>query len=51
MEIYLNLDGIECVSWTDEQGTHSMFKWAYDEMQLEHSTEIVPADEPAAKSK
>ena len=43
METYLNTNGIECVIWTDEQGTHSMLKTAYDEMlsaQVEHLTEI-----------
>lgn len=41
METYLNLDGIECVKWTDEQGVHSMFKDAYDAMQAEQFTPIV----------
>jgi hypothetical protein len=45
METYLNLDGIECVSWTDEQGTHSMTKEAYDKQQAEQSTPIAPAGE------
>jgi hypothetical protein len=33
MEIYTNIDGVECVTWTDEQGTHSMLKSAFDEQQ------------------
>lgn len=45
METYLNLDGVECVTWTDEQGTYSMTKEAYDLSQVEHLTEIVPANE------
>ena len=32
VEIYENTNGEEMVVWTDEHGTHSMFKWAYDEM-------------------
>jgi hypothetical protein len=40
METYLNTEGVECVTWTDEQGSHSMLKSAYDEMQVEHLTEI-----------
>ena len=40
METYLNTNGDECVIWTDEQGMHSMMKYAYDEMlaQAEQST-------------
>jgi hypothetical protein len=30
---YTTLDGLECVIWTDEQGTHSMLKSVYDEQQ------------------
>lgn len=34
MEIYLNTDGIECVIWTDENGSmQSMTKAAYDELK------------------
>jgi hypothetical protein len=33
METYTTIDGVECVSWTDEHGTHSMTKIAYDEQQ------------------
>ena len=33
METYTNSHGIECVIWTDENGSmHSMYKSAYDEM-------------------
>ena len=33
METYVDLGGIECVVWTDEDGTmYSMTKTAYDEM-------------------
>jgi hypothetical protein len=35
IETYLTVDGVECVSWTDEHGTHSMTKAAYDEQQAE----------------
>ena len=35
MEIYQNLNGEDCVTWTDEQGTHSMLKSAYDAKQTE----------------
>ncbi len=41
METYLNLNGDECITWTDEQGTHSMTKEAYDKQQAEQSTPIV----------
>ena len=30
IETYTTIDGVECVTWTDEQGTHSMLKSAYD---------------------
>ena len=39
VETYLTIDGIECVTWTDEQGTHSMLKTAYDEMVASQPTE------------
>jgi hypothetical protein len=46
METYLNLDGIECVVWTDENGSmHSMTKEAYDKQQAEQSTPIDTEDE------
>lgn len=32
IENYKTVDGVDCVIWTDEQGTHSMTKAAYDEM-------------------
>lgn len=33
METYTNTNGVECVTWTDENGAmHSMYKIAYDEM-------------------
>jgi hypothetical protein len=43
VENYKTIDGIDCVTWTDEQGTHSMLKTAYDEMlkQAEQSTPSV----------
>ena len=31
-ETYETVDGVVCISWTDENGTHSMTKIAYDEM-------------------
>ena len=43
MEIYLNTDGVQCVIWTDQNGSmNSMTKEAYDLSQVEHLTEIVP---------
>ena len=46
METYLNLNGDECVILTNEDGTTwSGLKSAYDEMQVEHLTKIVPSDE------
>ena len=44
IETYTTLDGVECVTWTDEQGTHSMTKKAYDLSQVEHLTEIIPSE-------
>ena len=46
IETYLTVDGVECVTWTDEQGTHSMTKEAYDLSQVEHLTEKVPNEVP-----
>ena len=41
MEIYTNINGDECVIVTNEDGTiWSGLKSAYDEMQVEHLTEI-----------
>jgi hypothetical protein len=31
--IYQNLNGEDCVAWTDDQGDHSMLKSVYDEQQ------------------
>ena len=45
IETYTTVDGVECVTWTDEQGTHSMTKEAYDLSQVENLTEIVPESE------
>jgi len=51
METYLNLNGQECVIITNEDNTTwSGLKSAWDEMQVEHLTEIA-TDEPATKSK
>ena len=42
METYLNLDGVECVVVQNEDGsTWSGLKSAWDEMQVEHLTEVV----------
>ena len=42
MENYLNTEGVECVVWTDKNGSmHSMTKEAYDKQQAEQSTPIV----------
>jgi hypothetical protein len=36
METYQNLNGEDCVKWTDENGvSHSMLKSAYDEQQAQ----------------
>lgn len=41
METYTNLDGVECVIVQNEDGTTwSGLKSAWDEMQVEHLTEI-----------
>lgn len=46
METYTNTNGEECVIVTNEDGTiWSGLKSAWDEMQVEHLTEIMPADE------
>ena len=42
MQTYTNLAGEECVIWTDESGTHSMTKAAYDEQQAALSTPSLP---------
>lgn len=39
VETYLTIDGIECVTWTDEQGTHSMLKTAYDALLEEQAND------------
>ena len=38
IETYTTIDGVECVTWTDEQGTHSMLKSAYDTLPSNSST-------------
>jgi hypothetical protein len=44
MQIYTNLDGVECVIIENEDGTTwSGLKSAYDEMQAEQSTPNLPA--------
>ena len=49
METYLNLEGVECVVVTNDDGTTwSGLKSAWDEMQAEQSTPIV-TDEAKAK--
>jgi hypothetical protein len=48
IETFTNIDGIECVQWTDEQGNHSMLKDAYDKQQAEQSTPIL-TDEAKTK--
>ena len=41
METYTTIDGVECVVWTDQNGSiHSMTKEAYDKQEAEHLTEI-----------
>ena len=44
IETYTTIDGVECVSWTNEQGTHSMTKEAYDKQQAEQSTPNLAAN-------
>ena len=42
METYFNIYEVECVLWTDENGSmHSMTKEAYDKQQAEQSTPMV----------
>jgi hypothetical protein len=46
METYLNLNGDECVIVVNADGsTWSGLKSAYDEMQAEQSTPMIPGDE------
>ena len=45
MEIYKNSNGDDCVTWKDDQGTHSMLKSTYDEQQA-HLTESLPTSNP-----
>lgn len=46
METYLNSQAQECVIVTNDDGTiWSGLKSAWDEMQVKHLTEIIPADE------
>jgi len=42
-ESYKTIDGVECVTWTDEQGTHSMLKSAYDTLP---SNSADPVEKP-----
>jgi hypothetical protein len=44
VETFININGIECVQWTDEQGNHSMLKSAYEAQQAALSTPIVTAE-------
>jgi hypothetical protein len=45
MENYTNKLGVECVMWTEENGSmHSMTKEAYDKQQAEQSTPIVAGE-------
>jgi hypothetical protein len=49
IETYTTIDNVECVMWTDDNGTiHSMTKEAYDKQQAEQSTPIV-IDETTTK--
>ena len=49
MENYKNTEGVDCVVWTDENGSmHSMTKEAYDKQQAEQSTPIL-TDEAKTK--
>jgi len=41
MENYKTTEGVDCVVWTDENGSmHSMTKEAYDKQQAEQSTPL-----------
>ena len=40
--IYQNLDGEDCVAWTDESGSHSMLKSVYDTLASELSNPSTP---------
>ena len=47
METYTNTEGIECVIWTEADGSmHSMTKEAYD---LEQAAKAAKADEAKTK--
>ena len=47
MNTYTNLEGVDCVAWSDKDGTtYSMLKSTYDAMQAEQSTPMV-TDETA----
>ena len=35
METYLNIEGQECVKWSDENGDHSMLKSAWEELEAQ----------------
>ena len=45
MEIYQNLNGEDCVTWTDEQGIHSMLKSVYDAQQELLANYVPPIEE------
>jgi hypothetical protein len=36
--IYQNTEGVDCVAWTDDQGSHSMLKSVYDTLVSNSST-------------
>ena len=40
--IYQNLNGEDCVAWTDDQGSHSMLKSVYDTLPSELSIPSTP---------
>jgi hypothetical protein len=40
--IYQNLNGEDCVAWTDDQGSHSMLKSAYDAQQATLAANSAP---------
>ena len=48
IEKYTTIDGAECVTWSDNQGTHSMTKEAYDE-QLKQA-KAAKINEPTPES-
>jgi hypothetical protein len=41
IEIYQNLEGVDCVMWIDDYGMHSMLKSAYDELKANEAAKTI----------